>query len=80
MVAPDSPYFTWLFDDENNSLLTMRSVDDIVENLDRLIEDVEQRRRTSAGALRTIDESHSDWDAALGDVYAYMCNPEGWLS
>lgn len=77
MVAPDSEWFTWIFDDGKNSSLTMRSVDDMVYNLSRLIEDSELRASLSKGALDTIDKNHSDWDAALGGIYSYLCNPEG---
>jgi GT2 family glycosyltransferase/glycosyltransferase involved in cell wall biosynthesis len=75
MVAPDSTWFEWLFDDKSNSLLTMRTYADVVEKLDRLIRDEELRRKLSQGALNTIDEGHSDWDAALAGIYEYMCNP-----
>lgn len=76
MVAPDSMWFEWLFRDGENSRLAMRTYEDIVEQLDTLVRDAELRRRLSAGALQTIDESHSSWDAALGDIYAYLCDPE----
>jgi O-antigen biosynthesis protein len=76
MVAPDSDWFTWLFDDEKNSVLTMRTLDDIVASLDRLIVDKELRARISAGALESIRERHSDWDAALDGVYAFLTDPE----
>jgi O-antigen biosynthesis protein len=75
MVAPDSTWFRWLFRDGVNSLLTMRSVDDLVERLESLIIDEDLRRKVAVGGLATIDESHSDWDAALESVYEYLCNP-----
>ncbi|MCI4658399.1 rhamnosyltransferase WsaF family glycosyltransferase [Cryobacterium zhongshanensis] len=76
MVAPASNWFTWLFDDEENSLLTMRTLDDIVAKLDRLVRDAELRHEISARAISTIAESHADWDVALGGIHAYMSDPE----
>ncbi|RXZ72068.1 glycosyltransferase family protein [Agromyces albus] len=77
MVAPDSSWFSWLFQDGDNSLLAMRTYDDIVERLDRLVRDSELRARLSKGALERIDANHSDWDAALSGIYGYLCDPEG---
>ncbi|MFD4423046.1 glycosyltransferase [Agromyces sp. NPDC058484] len=76
MVAPDSSWFSWLFESGENSLLAMRTYEDIVEQLDRLVRDSSFRKRLSEGALATIDASHSSWDAALSDVYEYLCDPE----
>lgn len=75
MVAPDSRWFDWLFRDGENSLLTMRTLDDLVAKLDRMITDVELRKTLAAGAAATIDHHHSSWDAALAHIYDYMCNP-----
>lgn len=77
MVAPDSAWFQWLFRDGENSLLTMRSVDDLVERIEALILDEELRRRIAAGGVETIDRHHADWDAALASVYDYLCDPDG---
>lgn len=76
MVAPDSDWFYWLFQDGENSLLTMRTLGDAVSRLDTLVRDAQLREELRAGALRTIDEHHSDWDAALDGVWAYMTDPE----
>lgn len=76
MVAPDSSWFSWLFTDGENSLLAMRTFEDIVERLDILIRDAALRKKLSAGALKTIDEAHSSWDTALSGVYGYLCDPE----
>jgi GT2 family glycosyltransferase/glycosyltransferase involved in cell wall biosynthesis len=76
MVAPDSEWFKWLFADGVNSKLSMRSLADLVEKLDLLVRDADLRAQLSAGALETIDARHSDWDAALDGVYAYLCDPE----
>lgn len=77
MVAPDSAWFQWLFRDGENSLLSMRSVDDLVDRLETLILDEALRRRISTGGVRTIDDHHGDWDAALAEVYDYLCDPDG---
>ncbi|MBD8538754.1 glycosyltransferase family 2 protein [Frigoribacterium sp. CFBP 8751] len=76
MVAPDSAWFTWLFEDRRNSRLTMRTVDDIVENLEALILDAEARRAMSHEALETIDSNHNSWDDALAGIFDYLTDPE----
>ncbi len=75
MVAPDSDWFTWLFEDEENSLLSMRTVEDLVSKLDLLIRDNELRSRISEHAAMTIAQNHSSWDLALDHIYSYMCEP-----
>ncbi|TFD82683.1 glycosyltransferase [Cryobacterium fucosi] len=77
MVAPDSDWFTWLFSDEENSLLTMRTLDDIVAKLDKLVRDPELRRELSQNALATIATGHADWEVALNGVFAYISDPSG---
>lgn len=76
MVAPDSPFFQWLFTDENSNQ-AMRTVDDVVQRLDELIVDEQRRRTLQQGALATIDAGHADWDAALDHIYDYLCDPRG---
>lgn len=76
MVAPDSNDFMWIFEQDVNALLAMRSADDIVEQLATLIENPRLRAELSRGALDTIDARHSSWDAAFDGIYAYMCDPE----
>jgi GT2 family glycosyltransferase len=76
MVAPDSDWFHWLFKDGENSLLAMRTYDDLVERIDTLVRQTQLRRRLQVGALRTIDEGHSDWDTALSHIWDYMRNPD----
>ncbi|MFP7834038.1 glycosyltransferase [Marisediminicola sp. LYQ134] len=76
MVVPDSHWFTWLFDDGVNAEMSMRSFDDVVAKLDRLVTDPELRARIASGGLETIAEKHSDWDAALDHIYDYLCDPE----
>jgi hypothetical protein len=77
MVAPDSEWFTWLFSNEENSLLTMRTLDDVVAKLDALVRDPGLRHRLSDNALSTIAANHSDWDANLAGVSGYMSDPRG---
>jgi O-antigen biosynthesis protein len=74
MVAPDSKFFKWLFTEENSNQ-AMRTVDDIVEQLDALIRDPELRRRKQAAAVATIDAGHASWEDALSGIYDYMCDP-----
>jgi GT2 family glycosyltransferase len=74
MVAPDSKFFKWLFTEENSNQ-SMRTVDDIVAQLDVLIRDAELRKGKQAAALETIDGGHASWDDALDHIYGYMCDP-----
>ncbi|MCR8670425.1 glycosyltransferase [Agrococcus sp. HG114] len=76
MVAPDSKFFKWLFTEDNSSE-AMRTVDDIVAQLDGLVRDAALRRRKQQAALATIDTGHGSWDAALSGIYDYMCDPRG---
>lgn len=77
VVAFDNPYGHWVLHDGENSRLAMRTAGAIADQLERLVVDAEERRRLAAGALVTIDEGHSDWDAALAGAYDYLCDPEG---
>jgi glycosyltransferase involved in cell wall biosynthesis len=76
MVAPDSAWFDWLFTNGENSLLAMRTLDDLVAKLDTLVRDAQLRKELSCKALQTIQTGHADWNAALSDVHSYMINPE----
>ena len=75
MVSPDSEWFQWLFVDGENSATVMRSVNDLEEQISMLVQDAQQRARLRAGAIATIGEAHSDWDAALDGLYEYLCDP-----
>lgn len=77
MVAPDSEWFTWLFKDDKNSLLAMRTLDDVVAKLDLLVRDADLRKRIAVSGLATIDAHHNNWDAAFAGIYDYLTNPEG---
>lgn len=76
MVAPDSRWFTWLFRDRENSLLSRRTFDDLVRNLDILIRDTQLRNDISRESIATIAQHHSDWESALGDIYSFMSDPK----
>lgn len=76
MVAPDSHWFRWLFRGGRNSVLTRRTYDDLVSNLDRLIRDRELRKSVSREGLATIASDHSSWDDALDGVFTYMVDPQ----
>ncbi|WP_175494342.1 rhamnosyltransferase WsaF family glycosyltransferase [Herbiconiux ginsengi] len=76
MVAPDSEWFQWIFDDGENSLTVMRTLDDVVEKLDTLVRDAQLRSRLRANALDTIARNHSSWDEAFEGIYDYFCDPE----
>lgn len=76
MVAPDSSYFTWLFEPGVNSMVAMRSVEDIVERLEMLINDRALREELGRNALATIDTNHGSWDSALDHIFGYMSDPE----
>ncbi|TXN28244.1 glycosyltransferase [Lacisediminihabitans profunda] len=76
MVAPDSHWFRWLFRGGKNSVLTRRTYDDLVNNIDLLIRDKDLRQSVSRESLATIASDHSDWDVALDGVFGYMVNPQ----
>ena len=77
VVAFDNPWGHWLLRDEENSLLARRTVDSLVEHLERLCTDAELRGRLAAQGLADIAAGHADWDRALGGVYNWLCDPEG---
>lgn len=76
-VAFDSPDFTWLLRHEENALLVERTVDGVADGLERLVVDVELRRRLARQGLADIAANHASWDKALAGVYRYLCDPEG---
>ena len=76
MVVPDSPWFRWLFEPGVNARTSMMTYEEVVAALDELVRDAETRRRIAAAGEETIDEHHSDWEAALDGIYEYLCDPE----
>lgn len=77
VVAFDNPWGHWILRDEENCLLAKRTVDDLVDKLDRLASDAELRRRLSGRALADIAAGHGSWERALAGIYPYLCDPEG---
>jgi glycosyltransferase involved in cell wall biosynthesis len=77
VVAFDNPWGHWILEHGQNSLLAKRTVDDLADQLERLCRDQQLRERLSARALEDIAARHGDWDAALADIYGYLCDPEG---
>ena len=76
-VAFDSRDFHWLLRDESNALLAERTVDGLVDSLERLCVDTELRQRLADQGLRDIATHHSSWEKALAGIYPFMCDPEG---
>jgi GT2 family glycosyltransferase/glycosyltransferase involved in cell wall biosynthesis len=77
VVAFDNPWGHWILRDGENCLLAKRTVDSLVDRLEKLCTDPPLRARLSRQALADIAASHSDWDKALAGIYPYLCNPEG---
>ena len=76
VVAFDNPAGHWLLRHEENCLLTTRTVDGLVDGLERMATNPQLRRRLSARALADIGAGHSDWDAALSGIFDYLSDPE----
>jgi glycosyltransferase involved in cell wall biosynthesis len=76
VVAFDNPAGSWLLRDGDNCLLAPRTVDGLVDRMETMAVDPELRRRLADQGLQDIAARHSDWDAALSGVYAYMTDPE----
>jgi len=77
VVAFDNPWGHWILRDGENALLAKRTVDHLVDQLDRLCTDYELRRRLREQALSDIAAGHASWERALEPVYGYLCDPEG---
>lgn len=77
LVAFDNPWGHWILRDGENCLLAKRTVDSLVDRLERLCVDSQLRQRMSKQGLADIAASHADWDKALADIYGYLCDPEG---
>jgi O-antigen biosynthesis protein len=75
VVAFDNPAGDWLLHHEHNCLRSPRTVDGIVEALERLVTDGALRRRLAAQGIADIAAQHSDWDAALAGIYDFLCDP-----
>jgi Glycosyltransferase len=77
VVAFDNPWGHWILRDGENALLAKRTVDGLVDCLERLCVNPGLRSRLGAQALADIAAGHSDWGAALAGIYPYLCDPEG---
>lgn len=77
VVAFDNPWGHWILRDGENSLLALRTVDGLSDCIERLVVDVDLRQRLGMNAMADIERSHSSWDAALGGIHGYLCDPEG---
>ena len=77
VVAFDNPWGHWVLQDGENSLLAKRTVDGLVDALERAVVDYELRIRLRKGALATIAAGHAEWQPALSGIYGYLCDPEG---
>jgi GT2 family glycosyltransferase len=77
VVAFDNPWGHWLLEDEENSLLSRRTVDSLADQLERLCRDAALRQRLAARGLADIAAGHGDWDTAVSGIYDWLCDPEG---
>lgn len=76
VVAFNNPWGHWILRNGENCLLAERTVDDLVDKLDRLCTDVPFRERLQARGLRDIEARHGSWDHAFSGVYDLLCDPE----
>ena len=76
VVAFNNPWGHWILRNGENCLLAERTVDDLVDKLDRLCTDVPFREYLQAQGLQDIAARHSSWDHAFSDVYELLCDPE----
>jgi glycosyltransferase involved in cell wall biosynthesis len=79
VVAFDNPWGHWLLEDGENSLLARRTIDGLADAMERVVRDADLRGRLAANGTKLVTGSHSDWDAALGGIYDYLCDPEAQL-
>ena len=77
VVAFDNPWGHWILEDGVNSLQAKRTVDSLVDRLEKLCVDAELRHRLQANALDRIERNHGDWATAIAPIYPYLCDPEG---
>ena len=77
VVAFDNPWGHWILRDGENCVLAKRTVDSLVDSLEKVCLSSGLRERLSRQAVATIAAGHSDWDKALAGIYPALCNPEG---
>lgn len=76
VVAFDLPPGYWILRDGETCLLARRTVNGLVEQVDRLIDDPVLRDRIAAGGTALVQRHHDDWEQALSRVYHFLCEPE----
>ena len=67
----------WLLRDRENSLLARPSPDSLKDAIVEGLTDHALRRRLTSRALEDIRTHHSDWNARIDEVHAFMTDPEG---
>jgi O-antigen biosynthesis protein len=77
VVAFDNPAGNWILHHEQNALRCPRTVDGLANALTRIATDGPLRQRLGSQALSDIAAGHGDWEAALGGVYRFLCDPVG---
>lgn len=75
VVAFDNPAGDWIIEHEKNSIRCPRTVDGLIEGLERLATDSELRADLADQGLRDIAARHGDWDRAFAGIYRYLCDP-----
>ncbi len=75
VVAFDNPAGDWILRHERNCLRTPRTVDGLVEAIERLSSDRPLRERLGRQGVDDVQARHGDWDAALGGIYHHLCGP-----
>jgi O-antigen biosynthesis protein len=76
VVAFDNPAGDWILHHEQNCLRCPRTVDGLVEGLERMATDGSLRERLARQGIADIAAKHGDWDAALAGIYGYLCAPD----
>jgi glycosyltransferase involved in cell wall biosynthesis len=77
VVAFNNPGGRWLLRDEENCLLSERTVDDLADTMERMAVNPLLRRRLATRALEDVAAHHSNWADNLAGIYPYLCDPEG---
>ncbi|HTC70692.1 MAG TPA: glycosyltransferase [Acidothermaceae bacterium] len=77
VVAFDNPWGYWILKDGENSLLARRTVNGIVDALERACTNRALREELAGHAVADIAARHGSWDAAFRGIYDYLCDPEG---
>jgi O-antigen biosynthesis protein len=76
VVAFDNPWGYWILKDGENSLLARRTVNGIVDALERACTNRTLRQELAAHAVADIAAGHGSWDSAFRGIYDYLCDPE----